>query len=305
MVNSLSIAAVERDTGLSRDTLHVWERRYGFPKVARDQLGERSYPLEQMEKLRLVKSLLDAGHRPGHVIPLPMPALLQLARTVPRPAEAFDNGALQAHLGLVQNHDMAGLRRQLARLLSTLGVSGFVGAVAAPLVTAVGEAWLRGRLQVFEEHLFTEVMQGVLRQALADIPEALPASRPHVLLCTLPGEPHGLGLLMAEAMLALEGCACTSMGTQVPLWDVHLAAGAINADIVALSFTGCIGPNQIVDALTDLRGKLAPDVALWAGGSAPVLQRRRVPEVQPLQSLADVATEVRRWRVQNSALACG
>ncbi|MBK8767339.1 MAG: MerR family transcriptional regulator, partial [Burkholderiaceae bacterium] len=28
---TLSISAVERDTGLSKDTLRVWERRYGFP----------------------------------------------------------------------------------------------------------------------------------------------------------------------------------------------------------------------------------------------------------------------------------
>jgi len=27
----VSIAAVERDTGLSKATLRVWERRYGFP----------------------------------------------------------------------------------------------------------------------------------------------------------------------------------------------------------------------------------------------------------------------------------
>ena len=33
---SISIAAVERDTGLSKDTLRVWERRYGFPRPERD-----------------------------------------------------------------------------------------------------------------------------------------------------------------------------------------------------------------------------------------------------------------------------
>ena len=33
---TLSIAAVERDTGLSKDTLRVWERRYGFPAPQRD-----------------------------------------------------------------------------------------------------------------------------------------------------------------------------------------------------------------------------------------------------------------------------
>ncbi|MBZ8144144.1 cobalamin-binding protein, partial [Rubrivivax gelatinosus] len=45
---TLSIAAVERDTGLSKDTLRVWERRYGFPSPARDPQGERAYPLEQV-----------------------------------------------------------------------------------------------------------------------------------------------------------------------------------------------------------------------------------------------------------------
>ena len=48
----VSIAAVERDTGLSKDTLRVWERRYGFPQPDRDNNGERSYPHEQLEKLR-------------------------------------------------------------------------------------------------------------------------------------------------------------------------------------------------------------------------------------------------------------
>jgi methanogenic corrinoid protein MtbC1 len=40
-----------------------------------------------------------------------------------------------------------------------------------------------------------------------------------VLLTTLPGEPHGLGLLMAEAMLALEGCTCVSLGVQTPVLE--------------------------------------------------------------------------------------
>ena len=62
---TLAIAAVERDTGLTKDTLRVWERRYGFPQPERDAHGERAYPLEQVEKLRIVKRLMDGGHRPG------------------------------------------------------------------------------------------------------------------------------------------------------------------------------------------------------------------------------------------------
>jgi len=41
-MNSLNfnIAAVERDTGLSKDVLRMWERRYGFPVPNRDANGE-------------------------------------------------------------------------------------------------------------------------------------------------------------------------------------------------------------------------------------------------------------------------
>ena len=68
----LGISAVERDTGLSKDTLRVWERRYGFPRPVRDALGERTYPVEQVDRLRLIRRLMDAGHRPGKVVGLPV-----------------------------------------------------------------------------------------------------------------------------------------------------------------------------------------------------------------------------------------
>ena len=72
---TVPIGAVERDTGLSKDTLRVWERRYGFPAPQRDAFGERAYPLAQVDKLRMVKRLLDHGHRPGRIVGLPIERL--------------------------------------------------------------------------------------------------------------------------------------------------------------------------------------------------------------------------------------
>ena len=64
----VNISSVERDTGLSKDALRVWERRYGFPQPYRDAHGERIYPSDQVDKLRLLKRLLDQGHRPSKII---------------------------------------------------------------------------------------------------------------------------------------------------------------------------------------------------------------------------------------------
>ena len=77
------ISAVERETGLSKDTLRMWERRYGFPKPTRDAQGERLYPAEQVARLRTLRRLIHAGHRPGKVVTLTAQALQALVQAVP------------------------------------------------------------------------------------------------------------------------------------------------------------------------------------------------------------------------------
>ena len=299
---TLSIAAVERDTGLSKDTLRIWERRYGFPTPGRDAIGERAYTLDQVEKLRVVKRLMDAGHRPGRIVPLRYDELVQLsASTIERPNRKTEPVAgtddLYELLQLIRGHDVRALSRRLRLTLARRGVARFVIEVVAPMNLAVGDAWLRGQMEIFEEHAYTEVVQRVLREAIAALPEADAGLQPAVLLTTFPGEPHGLGLLMAEALLALEGCRCVSLGLQTPVWDTVLAVRAHAVDIVALSFTGCLNPNQAFDGLRELRTKLPEPIEIWAGGSAPVLHRRRIAGVEPLAALEAIFGQVERWRV--------
>lgn len=296
----LSIAAVERDTGLSKDTLRVWERRYGYPVPERDALGERAYPLEQVEKLRVVKRLLDGGHRPGRVVRLSMAELQRLSDTMPdsrRDAAVLSLAAdLQVYLAMIRGHDVGGLRRMLSQALVRVGMARFISEVVSPLNTLIGEAWMRGQLEIFEEHATTESIQVVLRQAIATVPEPVGPDRPRVLLGTLPGEPHGLGLLMAEAMLAVEGARCLSLGVQTPVWDLVLASRAYACDVVALSFTGCMNPNTVIAGLAELRAKLPAAVELWAGGMAPVLHRRPVAGVHALATFDDLTVRMGLWR---------
>jgi methanogenic corrinoid protein MtbC1 len=296
---ALSIAAVERDTGLAKDTLRVWERRYGFPNPGRDAFGERSYPIEQVDKLRVIRRLMDNGHRPGRIMSLSLEELHALAaQSVEAPRSASDlrsdRDDLQRFIELTKAHDVDGLRRSLSQAAVRMGVDRFVIDVAAPLNRMVGEAWARGYFEVFEEHLYTESMQIVLRNAISTIPRT--GSRPRVLLTTFPNENHGLGLLMVEAILSLEGCGCLSLGVQTPVWDIVLAATAHNADIVALSFTASLGANAVADGLAELRAKLPRATELWAGGQSPALARRSPTGIQIFRDLTEIAPAVARWR---------
>ncbi len=303
---SVSIAAVERDTGIGKDTLRIWERRYGFPTPGRDSFGERSFPLEQVEKLRVIKRLLDQGHRPGRIVALPMETLVRLSQgqtSTPQKLQMEPGGGteLRDFLDCVLQHDAESLRRRLNQAVVSLGHYRFITDLVAPLNGMIGDAWVRGELEIFEEHLYTECVTSVLRQAIGNVPQAQQQSRPSVLLTTFPQESHGLGLLMVECLLSLEGCRCLSLGTQTPLGDIVKAARAHQVDIVALSFSMSLNPNQVADGLLELRQQLPASVQLWAGGRNPVLRRRPIPGVLVLGSLELIPGQVRDWRQHQAA----
>jgi len=306
--HALGIAAVERETGLSKDLLRVWERRYGFPDPVRDALGERLYPADQVQRLRLIKRLIDAGHRPSHVVALPAETLQQRLREqyLRGPgASAGERGAnvataeqLDALLAPLHSHELYRLQEMLQAELLRRGLGPYVIELLAPLIQHVGLLWSEGRLQIYEEHLFTELVQQQLRRAIAILPAQPQQDRPRILLSTLPGEEHGLGLLMAHALLALEGCHCISLGLQTPIGDLADALRAQRADVLALSFSAYASASLIDDGLGTLLPLLPAECELWAGGGAAGLRRfgGRWTQLQLIRDLPALAVEVARWR---------
>lgn len=289
-----SISAVERDTGLSKDTLRVWERRYGFPAPLRNANGERLYPQHQLDRLRLVRRLLDGGHRPARIVAASIEELEGLVAAI-RGANADPLAPERdtALLQFVRLHRSAELAAGLRQALLKQGLQRFVVETLAPLAAAVGEAWMRGELKVADEHLFTEQVQNLLRGAIGA--QAGSSGRPRILLTTLPDELHVLGLLMAEAMLVPEGASCTSLGTRTPLADICNAALMGEFDVVALSFSIAYPVRQAVDDLQELRASLPVHVALWAGGGAVQNRHKRLDGVRVVNGLEDTLIALQEW----------
>lgn len=295
----MNIAAVERETGLGKDTLRVWERRYGFPRPERDQHGERAYPLDQVEKLRLIKRLMGQGWRPGRLLAKPDEELASLAAPAEAAPDEVAGGSLHLTVvDLIRQHDIPALGNALRQALHRQGLQQFVLETVSALNRAIGEAWMRGEIQVFEEHLYTEQMQALLRQAIGALPPG--SGRPRILLTTVPEEQHILGILMSEALLTLEGAGCVSLGTQTPLADIGLAAQAQQADIVALSFSSAFPTRQVAPLLKQLRGMLAANIEVWAGGAG--IERVAAQEGVRIMGSLDAALEgLAQWRASHPA----
>lgn len=318
----LPIAAVQRDTGLGKDTLRVWEKRYGFPMPSRDSTGNRVYPSDQVERLKLISRLLSAGQRPGKVVGLDLRGLqAELSRLTPvldktpvvdlgsgqrmvssngqdqveREAKTYADWQ-QECMDAIGAHQPQTLHHLLSMAQSRMGLSAFVIELVAPLTTAVGEAWMRGQFEVFEEHLFTEVLKRVLRQAIGLLMPLSDSGGPRILLTTLPDEKHGLGLLMVEAILALEGCTCISLGTQTPILDIGKAVKAHRADIVALSFTNMHSGAVVLTSLAELRNLLPKTTQIWAGGSCSALYQQPLAGITAVKPLSGLPPLVHDWK---------
>ena len=274
----------------------MWERRYAFPNPARDPHGERVYPLEQVEKLRLLKRLMDSGHRPGKIIGQSIEKLRALGAAPAKESSGQVN--LEVFLRLISSNQLLELRSLLSQTMARSGLQNFILETIVPLNVAVGEAWMSGKIAVFEEHLYSELVQNLLRNAISAIQ---PQGRtPRVLLTSLPQEQHSIGLLMAEAILAVEGASCIPLGPQTPMADIVTAARVHDADVVALSFSSSYPEPKVAASLMQLRLALPASKHLWAGGNGSARLRKPIEGVQPVVSFEKMADMVKLWREANA-----
>jgi len=282
-----TIGTVERDTGIGRDTLRIWERRYGFPTPERNEKGERVYSTEQIRRLQRIRRVLDQGMRPGKVVPLDDEALGKLADALPEASSGLQDidPAHAKLIALASSGDVTALTAMLEQTLVRDGLRSFVLDTFAPLTTAIGELWAGGQFQVFEEHLLTRHLVHFLDAAMSRV--GRPSGDPEVLLATLPGERHALGLLMAEALLIHAGRASLNLGADVPLDQIVTAVERSGVSTVALSFSACYSRGSIRDDLEEFADRLPRDVGIWIGG-AGVRRLKRLPPSVERKSLESI-----------------
>ena len=286
----LSIGALSRATGIPVETLRTWEGRYGFPVPERRPSGHRVYPLSIVPRLGRIAEALARGHRAGQVVPASDADLRQLlaAAAATPPASPADTPALPAGdvpqlLRLVESFASDRLTHALLSASARLGPLAFLEAVVAPLLRAVGEAWAEGRLQVRHEHFVSERLGDVLRSLRLPLEER--ASGPLVVLSTLPGETHGLGLQMAALVVAFAGCRILYLGTETPIPDMVSLTRDLGARALALSVSASGRKPRTTALVRRIRALLPRRTALLVGGAGAPLAFPGVQLFANLQGL--------------------
>lgn len=292
----LSIGALARASGVPVETLRTWERRYGFPAPARRPSGHRLYPVDCVARLRRIADALSRGVRAAQAVGATDEALSALLRAYGRDAEPVEPmhspaTTVDELLTAVRGYDVTAVHRGLLAAWGRLGPLDFLRACVAPLVREVGERWERGDLEIRHEHFVSERLGDLLKALRLPLEER--ARGPLVLLSTLPGESHALGLHMAALLVVVAGCRVLSLGTETPIEQIAALARDTHARAVGISVSAATRADAPTSVVA-LRRRLPGDTTLLVGGDGAPPATRTIRRIADLLELDGWAREAVR-----------
>jgi methanogenic corrinoid protein MtbC1 len=267
---------IELRTGFGVEQLRKWRQRFGFPPAQYDVNGKAIYSRESVDRLLVIKRLLEAGLRPGQVVAQSAAENLRLTADLnllkPEVERSHSTNAL---ISLLSHPDSEAFKALLVKQRAERTMLDFVQHTITPLMIGIGDAWANGEIDVYHEHLCSSMIERYLiSQTLKSKPKR---AFPVFLFALPPGERHELGLLMVEAVMAEAGAYIVNVGTDIPLNSLRLAAADCKADVVVLTFSFSYPLRDVVPTLAHLRRLLPQSTQIWAGG-AGLLQVKRAPK---------------------------
>ncbi|TKB62037.1 MAG: MerR family transcriptional regulator [Nitrospira sp.] len=237
-MNKHRIHRVAKLTGLSKDVIRVWERRYGLVQPSRSSNRYREYSDEDVALLRFVKAQMEQGSTIGGLATEGRDSLVARMRLV-TPFTVEDqkphDHLLDDLVGLLEPIDKVGFERKLNGAVAVIPFEEAVQRILLPLQRRIGELWHEGRLGIAVEHYVTKVIQ----QKLFSVMNQLPVNEfgPRVLIACPEGETHEIGAQAVAYTAATRGCQVYYLGCNLPISDLVLFCEKIRPDLVLLSLT--------------------------------------------------------------------
>jgi DNA-binding transcriptional MerR regulator/methylmalonyl-CoA mutase cobalamin-binding subunit len=274
-----TIKAVAQATGLSVETLRAWERRYEVVRPSRDASGRRTYSAGDVARLRLLRTATELGHTISRLASLGAEELAKLVADSggqARPGPARGQSYVERAIDAAEHSDPSGVEEVLTSAVALLPPNEVVNTVLVPLVREVGERWHRGEVSIAQEHMVTDIVRRLIISVSRGYLRA--EGGPCLVLATLSGERHELGILMCSWLAATRRFRTHYLGVDVPPEEIGRFALEVEARAVLVSL---VMPENEVPALEQLRAladQLRGHCEVWVGGfAARALSEEELP----------------------------
>lgn len=282
---SYRVKTVAELTGIPRNTIIAWERRYNLLEPRRSDAGYRIYDEGDVAHLRGLKRLVDSGVAISEAV-----SRVAASTRSSLPAVVERPDLVSGLLTVLLRFD-AGAVGLFLRRVDQLPFAAAIHEVWRPLLREVGRLWEAGEISVAQEHYAA----GVARAALAAMLRSLETSREgavDVVCACLPGEAHDLPLLAVAVELSLAGWHVTWLGADVPVADLCAFVTARAPDVVCVSAIGDRPPDQVLAACRAVCGSAERTIVAVGGPAAASVEPDRDSR---LWVCATAPQLVRRW----------
>lgn len=261
-------------SGVSVPLLRQWERRYDVVQPGRTDSGYRMYDEAAIERLRLMRELVDDGWSPsaaaGHVRGL---ADQQVSDARIDRGSATDEGPPTSGDDLTRAFLAASASLRAGAIESVLDdmfARGSFEQVATrylmPALRALGESWAQGAIDVAAEHVGSAAVLRRLAIAYQGAARG-DVEGPVVLIGLPPGARHELGALAFAVMARRSGLHVVYLGPDLPVDDWLRSAEQTDAAVAVIGVVSPRDEDAASDVATALRTAF-PELVIAFGGGA-------------------------------------
>jgi len=237
--SGFNLKAVIQETGLSAETLHAWERRYGLPKPDRTPGGHRLYSLRDIQILNWLSARQKEGMSISRAVGLwrslesdgQDPLLTYSPHQQPvGPGGVRLDELCQAWVDACLDFDEQVAEQVLAQAFALYAPEVVCSDLLQKGLSIIGTHWYRGETSVQQEHFASALAMRRLHTLSAAAPVP---SRPGRILAACPaGEEHEFGLLLLTVLLQRRGWGVVYLGANVPIMRLESALHAAAPSLV-------------------------------------------------------------------------
>jgi DNA-binding transcriptional MerR regulator/methylmalonyl-CoA mutase cobalamin-binding subunit len=268
-VSHFTIKAVAQATGLTVETLRAWERRYEVVRPTRDASGRRTYSAADVARLRLLRTATELGHTISRLANLPEDELAKLVASSggqARQGNARGQTYVDRAIDAAEHSDPSGVEEVLTSAIALLPPNEVIHTVIAPLVREIGDRWHRGVVSIAQEHMVTDIVRRLVISVSRGYLRA--DNGPCLVLATLSGERHELGILMCSWLAATRRYQTHYLGADLPAIEIARFALEVDARAVLISLVMPENYVPVMEQLRELAGALRGKCEIWIGGFA-------------------------------------
>lgn len=259
------IRTVSEITGIPRNTLIAWERRYQIVTPNRHTNGYRDYSEGDLNTLLRVRGAIESGLKISEAVNLvkgkrtlstprahvaPPPVVSPSIQTDAHPSHEFAELATKLTDALI-NFRRAEADDILLRV-NHLAFDTKLRGIIFPVLRNIGQMWAEGKVSVAQEHYAS----GIIRAHLAAFQLSIglpPEGAPKAVCAAVAGERHDIPALALSIRLGLAGYQAAYFGADTPAGPLGQCIQTQQPQLVCLSMVSPISSEKIHQYLAELR----------------------------------------------------